>query len=497
MAFPDDPTGVLRADGVATHRRLERLARERLGLPPGTLMERAGEAARRILRRHWPGRGEALVLCGPGNNGGDGYTLARRLLETGGRARVLAWAEPATAEARSARDRFREAGGGILPREDLPAFLAAGVDREETVFVDALFGLGLSRSLDRETAGLLERLAACTTDVLALDVPSGLDAETGVPKPVALPARVTVAFLSAAPGHLTGAAPRYVGLLEVDDLGTGELLAGIPPDVDVLARRLLPSLLSPRPPDAHKGLGGHVLVAGGGIGLGGAVRLAGEAALRAGAGLVTALTRPEHVAGVLAGCPSLMVRGVLRPGPSALRAIPADVIALGPGLGRDAWGRALWALLVRDPRPLVLDADGLNLLAETPVVRRDWILTPHPGEAARLLGTTAAEVQSRRYEAARELARRYGASVVLKGNGTILARPEGALAVAPYALAALATAGTGDLLTGVIAGLRAAGLAEAEAAAAGVLLHLEAGRRAARVRPRGVISADVLAEIGR
>lgn len=496
MICPPDASGPRRVDAVATHRRLEEEAQRRLGLGPETLMERAGESARKLLRRCWPWARHLLVLCGTGNNGGDGYTLARRVLETGGDAVVLAWGKPAAAAARAACERYGQAGGRVVPRAEVTSFLRSWPSWSETVLADGLFGLGLSRPLERETADLLSRLEGAGHEILALDIPSGLDAASGQPRPVALPARVTLALISAAPGHLTAAAGRYVGHLEVDPLGLEEILAETPATADVLATADLASLVPPRPADAHKGFGGRVLVVGGDLGYGGAVRLAGEAALRAGAGLVSVVTRPEHVAGVVAGAPSLMVHGLRRPSATALGRIAADVLALGPGLGQGPWGQALWELLVRDPRPLVLDADGLNLLAAMPVRRTDWILTPHPGEAARLLGTSIAEVQGDRFEAARALALRYDATVILKGSGTVVADPDGTLSLAPYALAVLATAGTGDLLTGVVAGLRARGLPPGVSARAAVLLHARAGLAVARGRSWGPISQDLLPFIG-
>lgn len=496
MASVDDRSKIARADLVATHRRLERLAQERLGLPPSALMERAGEAAGRILRRHWPWSGWSLVLCGPGNNGGDGYALARRLRATGHGAVCLSWREPLTPEARTARDRFVAEGGQVVTTSELPAFLESWPHWRESVLVDALWGIGLSRDLDSTTCGLIAALEGRTREILALDIPTGLDAETGTARPTAFHARVTISFITPAPGHLTGRAAVYVGHLETDDLGLGQLLAEIPPDVEVSALHQLARLVPPRPPDAHKGLGGHVLVVGGNRGYGGAMRLAGEAALRAGAGLVTVVTHPEHLTAILAGCPSLMVRGVMEGKLDELNEKTAGVIAFGPGLGRDRWGRNLWYSLKHDARPLVLDADGLNLLSEEPFARVDWILTPHPGEAGRLLGTTAAAVQADRLAAARELVRRYGATVILKGAGTIVASPEGRVWIVPEACPELATAGTGDVLTGIVAGLRARGLSESTAALAGVLLHLMAARRALRARPYGLISKDLLEYIG-
>jgi len=264
------------------------------------------------------------------------------------------------------------------------------------------------------------------------------------------------------------------------------------PDARLLSAENLP----PRARYANKGNHGHVLVIGGDHGMAGAVQLAGMAALRAGAGLVSVATRAGHVFALNAARPELMAHGV--DGPQALQPMleRADVLALGPGLGRSAWGHALWLTALDSGKPLVLDADGLNLLANEP--RRfpaPTVLTPHPGEAGRLLGVSTAEVERDRFAVARELARRHAAVVVLKGTGSLVADPDGRLDVCPWGNPGMASGGMGDLLTGIIAALLAQGCDAWQAARIGVGLHARAGDRAAQAGERGLLASDLLAPL--
>jgi NAD(P)H-hydrate epimerase len=251
--------------------------------------------------------------------------------------------------------------------------------------------------------------------------------------------------------------------------------------------------LPPRPRDSHKGANGHVLAIGGDHGTGGAIRMAAEAALRTGAGLVSVATREDNVPAMNAARPELMAHGVH--GPQALQPMldKASVVALGPGMGQGAWGHALWTTALDMDLPTVLDADGLNLLhAEPRTLPAKTVLTPHPGEAGRLLGIETAAVQADRFAAARELARRYRAVVVLKGNGSLVASPEGEVSVCPWGNPGMASGGMGDTLTGVIAALLGQGCDPYRAACLGVSLHARAADVAARAGERGLLAGDLL-----
>ncbi|MGP1664898.1 MAG: NAD(P)H-hydrate dehydratase [Rhodanobacter sp.] len=468
-------------------RELEVTARTALNISGIDLMQRAARAGLNCLRRHWPQVQHIGIYCGPGNNGGDGFLLAVLAREAGLQVEVVALEGAPRGDAALARAAWLVAGGTIV------AWRAGTMLPQVELHVDALYGIGLNRAPEPAAAGLIEGINQTGVAVLALDLPSGLDADHGTCPGVAIHAEVTVTFLADKRGLHTGRAADHVGLLELAALGVpDEVLTGLPADARLLSVEALP----PRPRYANKGDYGHVLVIGGAHGMAGAVRLAGESALRAGAGLVSVATRVEHVPIILTARPELMVHAV--DGPQALQALleRASVLALGPGLGQAAWGHALWLTALDTGLPLVLDADGLNLLAREP--RRfttPTVLTPHPGEAARLLGVDTREVERDRFAAVRELARRYAAVVVLKGCGSLVADPDGRLDVCPWGNPGMASGGMGDLLTGIIAALMAQGCSPHHAARLGVGLHARAGDVAAQHGERGLLACDLLAPL--
>jgi NAD(P)H-hydrate epimerase len=263
--------------------------------------------------------------------------------------------------------------------------------------------------------------------------------------------------------------------------------------METIAPDALHAWLPPRPRDSHKGDNGHVLCIGGDHGSGGAIVLCAQAALRTGAGLASVATRSAHVPALLARQPEAMAHAVESPDALAPLLERADVVAIGPGLGQGEWGSALFASALAAAKPLVLDADALNLIASSPrALPADAIMTPHPGEAARLLGSDVAAVQADRGRAAQALVERYGAVVVLKGAGTIAAAPARVPRIVAAGNPGMATGGMGDLLTGVIAALRAQGLPAFDAASCGALLHAHAGDLAARDGERGLLPSDLL-----
>ncbi len=468
-------------------REIDRAALAALGISGVELMGRAASAALSSLRRHWPQARKICVHCGPGNNGGDGFLLAVLAREAGLQVDVVASTSASHGDAAAARATWEEGGGQVHSwngSNDLPVV---------ELHVDALYGIGLNRAPESAAASLIERINADRVPILALDVPSGLNADTGHCPGSTVHADLTVTFIARKRGLHTGRAADCIGALELATLGVPDsVFAHVPCDARLLAAEALP----PRERYANKGSYGHVLVVGGGPGMAGAVQLAGAAALRAGAGLVSVATCTEHVSALNAARPELMAHGV--DGPPALRPMleRADVLALGPGLGRSAWSHALWLTALESGKPLVLDADGLNLLANEP--RRfatPVVLTPHPGEAARLLEVSVAEIEQDRFAAARELASRYAAVVVLKGSGTLVVDSDGRLDVCPWGNPGMASGGMGDLLTGVIAALLAQGCSARQAACIGVGLHARAGDVAARAGERGLLAGDLLAPL--
>ncbi|MBV6417243.1 MAG: Bifunctional NAD(P)H-hydrate repair enzyme Nnr [Steroidobacteraceae bacterium] len=482
------PTAIYSAAQV---RALDDYAIQTLGTPGYTLMKRAGEASLRALRSRWPTAHRIAIVCGGGNNGGDGYVLARFARAAGLTVSVLAAVpvESLRGDAQRAAEEFVAGGGVVAPFA--PEVLAAS-----EVIVDALLGIGARGPLRPDTVRVIEAINAARRPVFALDLPSGLAADSGVPLGAAVQAEATLTFVGLKTGLFIGEGPEHVGTLQFDDLGI------TPPAAAEFAPRLLRAsesdiarALPRRRRTSHKGSFGHVLVVGGGPGMPGAVRLAGESALRVGAGLVTVAVAPENVAAISAGCPELIVVGLDVQQFAGLLA-RADVVAIGPGLGRSAWAWEVLGVTVAAGKPLVVDADALNILADDPSLRADsWILTPHPGEAGRLLGVETAAVQADRLEALGQLCRRYGGTIVLKGAGTLVGREGETPQLCERGNPGMASAGMGDVLTGVIAGILAQLGDPLAAARVGVLVHALAGDTAARSGERGLIARDVIGEL--
>ena len=448
------------------------------------LMARAGQAAWRCVLKHWPHAQRIVVACGPGNNGGDGYVLAARARDSGRDVRVLRIAPPASPLALRACEDYIAAGGTI-----------AETLGEVDLIVDALFGIGLSRAPEAAAAALIESINAHPAPVLALDVPSGIDARSGSAAGSAVVADRTVQFIARHRGLRTGAALDRAGELELATLDLSpSLFDGIEPAAFACRADVLHGFFPLRPRDLHKGRNGHVLCIGGDAGSGGAVMLAVDAALHCGAGLASVATRTAHVPALLARRPEAMVHAVEGTTDVACLLERAGVIAIGPGLGQGEWGCRLFDAVLACDKSRVFDADALNLLAQSPrrLHERD-VITPHPGEAARLLGIAIAEVQRDRFAAATALCERYGAVVALKGAGSIVASPDTVPAVICAGNPGMAVGGMGDLLTGCIAALLAQGFAPRDAAIAGALLHAAAGDAAARDEgERGLLPSDLL-----
>lgn len=457
------------------------------GLPAFTLMQRAGAAAFASLRRHWPQARCIAILCGGGNNGGDGYVLARLLQADGCQVRVFALTAARTHEAQRAAAEWMEAGGRIEPIDAETEFGSFDL------LVDAIFGIGLARAPEGLAARVIGAINASDAPVLALDLPSGLDADSGAAPGACVRATRTLSFIAAKRGLFTGMAREVGGLVEVASLEVpAAAFDTCEPSAYLCRTELLPYWLRPRSRVAHKGDHGQVLAVGGDHGYAGAIHLCAEAALRSGAGLVRVATRAEQVPVFVGSRPEAMPAAVEDADALRLQAKGADVIALGPGLGQERWGREMFEAALALERALVLDADALNLLAQAPRALSDAVLTPHPGEAARLLGTTVAVVEADRFAAAQALAQRYAATVVLKGAGSIVAAPGRVAMVIDAGNPGMASGGMGDVLTGVVAALRAQGLAGFDAACAGALLHGAAGDAAARDGgERGLLASDL------
>jgi NAD(P)H-hydrate epimerase len=501
-ALPEFLVPLLVADEL---RATDAWAIEERGIPGLDLMERAGAGLARAVEQVAPG-GDVVVVCGGGNNGGDGYVVARLLREQGRAVRVLYTSDPDNLKGDARVNRER------LPGDAPQPFDATALDGA-AVIVDAILGTGFSGAVRDDVATAIKAINNAGAPVVAADVASGVDASTGEVAGEAIEAAVTATFHAAMPGLWIHPGKAHAGEVVVVDIGVPDGGVGGPvsPQIGLIGDGAL-AAYPHRAAESTKFASGHVLVAGGSRGMTGAVCLASEAAMRAGAGYVTAcvpsglndifevkltevMTAPlpdDEGAHVGAGADLVLERAQQRGG----------VLVLGPGLGRSDGATAFARRLAREATvPLVLDADGLNAHAGRLEDLRERtapaILTPHGGELARLLEADSDEVKQRRLHHACEAARRSQAIVVLKGDDTIVAEPEGRVGISRGGSPALATAGTGDVLSGVLAALLARGMEPFDAACAGVFVHAEAGRRAAIVfdGPDGVIASDVIDEL--
>ncbi|MDO3720430.1 NAD(P)H-hydrate dehydratase [Marinobacter sp. chi1] len=489
------PDTLYSAEGV---REIDRYLIDEQGVNGFDLMQRAAHGAFRRLVSRWPYAGKVLVLCGAGNNGGDGYLVAANAVRHGMTVNCLAVAptDKLAGDALRAYQKAAADGVQVQQLDDIGEDHLASLFSEAGLLVDAMLGTGVSGAPREPFSGMIARSNACNAPVLAIDLPSGLNATTGAAAGDVIQADMTVTFIGLKLGLFTGQGAASCGQVVFDPLDTEEAVedcSEIP-----LANRIdwpgtMPWLPARRA-NAHKGRFGHVLIVAGDRGFGGAGLLAAEAASRAGAGLVSLATRPEHVPAALARCPSVMVQGVIHGSelPPLLEA--ASVVVCGPGIGTNFWGQQMLDQVVTSDKPRVLDADALNLMSSrVPIQADNHILTPHPGEAARLLECTVPEVESDRLAAARALQKKFGGTVLLKGAGTVVASADGVTDIVSGSNPGLATGGMGDVLSGIIGALYGQLQDVRRATGLGASVHLAAADRASVHKGyMGLIPCDVI-----
>lgn len=479
---------------TAQVRAMDQYAISQLGISGTVLMERAGAAAFAELQRRWPQAKTVAVICGTGNNGGDGFVVARLAAEAGLDVRVLL-----VGDANHLQGDALAASQRLLSVDIEPVAFAEELLSLSDVVVDAIFGTGLQGPVAAERCAVIDAVNKSGLPVLALDIPSGLNADSGEVEGCAIMAAATISFIGLKRGLFAGQARDYCGEIVFSSLSMPEsVYAQQAAEVVTIQYDEYKSLLAPRRRNTHKGHYGHVLVIGGESGYTGAARMAGEAALRIGAGLVSIGTRASHAAVLNAGRPELMVHGLEEQTTFNRLAERAKVIAIGPGLGQGAWGQEMLALAIESGLPLVVDADALNILSQAPKQHQKWILTPHTGEASRMLGQSTQEIQRDRFAAVTALQQAYDGIAILKGAGTLVARGESPLALCTGGNPGMASGGMGDILTGIIAGLLAQGVTLQEAACLGVCLHAAAGDAAAKAAgERGLLATDLMSWVRR
>ncbi|WP_095497129.1 NAD(P)H-hydrate dehydratase [Paraferrimonas haliotis] len=455
------------------------------------LMQQAAQAVFDVIESRYP-QGKICIVCGPGNNGGDGYELAHLCHQAGRAVQVLQWAphKAVSGDAHVARSNLKATGVAIQPIEH-EAQLPIAEDCQ--LIVDAILGNRCRSEANAALSALFRSINQHSADVVSVDIPSGLHADTGVAINGAVNANITVTFGAYKLGLLTGQARLYRGQLLLADLGIGDQFERYSQHLGQRCdARDIATFIKPRQATAHKGQHGKLTVIGGDLGMPGSVKLAAEAALRAGTGLVTVVSHEQHQAAILQNRPELMFcRCELVDMEVYSRLGWANVLLLGPGLGQQEWGYNLFKACILSEKPLVLDADGLNMLAIEPSRNDNWILTPHSAEAARLLQCNVTEIENNRLQAVQALQQKFGGVVLLKGPGTLIYDGQ-QLVVADVGNPGLAVAGSGDLLSGIIAAIWAQGLSAFDATVAAALIHGSAADVAAEKGQRGMLPSDLL-----
>lgn len=479
---------------AAQVRGIDNAAIHEFGVAGYELMCRAGAAILAAAQAHYSTEGHWLVVCGSGNNGGDGYVLATLALKAGLDVTVCTLSAPENlkGDAALAYNDWLAVGGKVVA---WPLLENASYD----LAFDAMLGTGIDRGVGGEFQQAIAYLNQLECPTVAIDIPSGLNADTGCVMGCAVEAQTTVTFVGRKRGMYTADGPDYCGRIIFDDLDIpAAAAAGFCNDGgDLLTDDFLAEVLSPRRRNSHKGSFGHVVAVGGIAGMSGAVKMCGEAALRSGAGRVTLVTDKAHANDINLTRPELMVKAVDAKGEWRSLLSADKIVAVGPGLGVADWSVVLFKACLDSGCPLVVDADGLNILASQslcePVTGQRWVLTPHPGEAARLLNCAVSNVQGDRVGSALAIARQYGACVVLKGCGTVVADVSGEYAICASGNPGMATAGSGDVLTGIIAALLGQGLSCFNAAQAGVLAHARAADLAAEaLGEMAMVAGDII-----
>ncbi len=496
-SFRGTPMGGSLSHSLYTAEQVRRLDAEAINnhrIPGIELMKRAGQAAFDAALKNWPalGQGGALqIFCGAGNNAGDGYIIAALARRRYIPVRVIALRDPELlrGDARKAWEWFKELGG----HHEL---WSSDIEVGGTLLVDALLGTGLNGEVSGDYADVIELINQSGKPVLAVDIPSGLSADTGAELGIAVRADVTVTFIGLKQGLYTCTGPCCCGQVIFSRLKVPEgVYKSQKPSVTLLCEQELSTNVHPRKRDAHKGDHGHLLVVGGDHGMGGAALMTTEAAMRCGVGLVTLATRPEHVIASLVRRPEVMARGISEPEELLPLLDGKTAVVVGPGLGQDFWGKELLKVVLSSDIPLLLDADALNLVSLHPELfspRKKCVITPHPGEAGRLLKQSVAEISSDRFMAVKSMQVLCGGVAVLKGAGTLI---QGAkkTSLCSAGNPGMGVAGMGDVLSGVIGGLMAQGHSPEVAASLGVWLHACAGDACAQSGgERGIAATDLI-----
>ena len=457
-----------------------------------TLMERAAKYSFETLMNNNPS--SLTVFCGSGNNAGDGYLLAKMAIESGLTVKVITIESEDLLknDAKNARDMFKQAGG-VIER------WSSNISLTNDWIVDAIFGIGLNRDVESPYKEAIEFINESKSKVLSIDIPSGLCGETGKIFGRAVSANITTTYVGRKSGLYLDSGPNFTGTIYFSDLDIDQsFYAEHKPSIKIVSEKEVSDVLSDRKQTSHKGDNGHILLIGGNDGMEGAIRIASEAALRAGSGLVSVISTATSCEIINQFRPEVMCHDALNQDKISSLIAKADIIGIGPGLGTDDWAIDLFNIAIESDKYLVLDADALNILSSNPIKRGNWTLTPHPGEAARLMDTSVSDIQKDRLASISELTESYSANVLLKGKYSLVQGLDNDI---PLMITTgnpgMATAGMGDLLTGVTCSFLGQFGTEDSAKIVSIAAHVhsKSGDLASRKGERGMIASDLLTHI--
>lgn len=487
-------------------RELDRFAIEECAIDGFELMSKAARFAFHALLKTWPKCQSLVVLCGSGNNAGDGYIMASLAHKRGMAVTVLFASAPERLKG-DAQQAYLSCKQQQVPCLEFSlSVFQQRLESKQSVIVDALLGTGLNTAVTGNYADIIQAANSQSQPILAVDVPSGLCSNTGQVLGIAVRANLTVSFIGLKLGLFTGHGREYAGNIRYSNLELArEILEHRPAVATRLDLKTLLSKISPRGRSTHKGQCGHVMIIGGDIGFGGAIILASKAAARMGAGLTSVITHTSHRTALLSNLPEAMVHS-----PESLDIIEqllskADVIVIGTGLGQTAWSEKMLYAALTSKKPLVMDADALNLLAQNEenfqqliqsaneTLKANFVFTPHPGEAARLLNVSTEDIQSDRLKSLKDLHSKWGGNILLKGSGSLIINHQKQLSLCPYGNPGMASGGMGDVLSGLIGGLMAQGFETGYALELAVTLHGRAADIASyKNGERGLLASDLI-----
>lgn len=486
---------------AAQAREIDRLAIEEHGIDGFELMQRAARFSFHVLLKKWPATKSLLVLCGAGNNAGDGYIVAGLAKKRGLNVDLRYLSDPTKLSVDAAQAYQYCLSEHV---KCLPFDIEQHPPSSDTIIVDALLGTGLNKEVTGSYREAIEYCNQSGLPILSIDIPSGLCADSGQPMGISVEAQATATFIGLKIGQFTGRGRHFCQELFYDDLEVPEeVISLVAPVTKKLSLTNLLTQLPKRSADTHKGDCGHVLLIGGDHGYGGAILMAAEAAARMGAGLITVATQPENCPALITRCPEVMARPVSSSADLKPLVEKASTIVVGPGLGQSAWSQHMLFTALHENdnshKPTIVDADALNLLCThqewLPKSRDHFIFTPHPGEAARILKTTSSDIQNNRLKAIDDLNAHWGGTFLLKGSGSLILQENEPARLCPYGNPGMATGGMGDVLSGILGGLLAQPLSFSYAVNLAICLHAKAADKLAlQYGERGLLASDIIKE---